>query len=68
MQTKLQSLKESFVNVFIGYVVAVLSQLIVFPIFDIKVEFVDNLAIGVYFTVISLVRSYVIRRYYNGKS
>ena len=67
MQTRYESFKESIVNIIIGYVVAVLSQLLVFPLFDIVVEFSDNLMIGLYFTIISLVRSYLVRRYYNDK-
>lgn len=67
MQSKKHSLIESFTNVLIGYIVALLSQLAVFPLFDINVPFTDNLLIGAYFTVISLVRSYVIRRWFNKK-
>lgn len=67
MQSKKHSLIESFTNVLIGYVVALLSQLAVFPLFDINVPFTDNLLIGAYFTIISLVRSYVIRRWFNKK-
>jgi len=65
MQTKLQSLKESIINILIGYIVAILSQLIVFPMFDIEVPLSDNLLIGIYFTIFSLARSYMIRRYFN---
>lgn len=68
MQSKKHSLIESFTNVFIGYIVALLSQLAVFPLFDINVPFTDNLLIGAYFTVISLVRSYIIRRWFNKKA
>ena len=65
MQTKYQSLIESFINVLIGYLTALLSQLLIFPLFDIDVTFQDNLLIGLYFTIISLVRSYLVRRYFN---
>lgn len=68
MQTKLQSLIESLTNILIGYTVALLSQLAVFPLFDIDVSFGDNLLIGFYFTLISLVRSYFVRRYFNKKA
>jgi len=64
-QTKLESFKESFINILIGYFTALISQIIIFPWFDIKVSISDNLLIGLYFTLISLVRSYLIRRYYN---
>ena len=65
MQTKYQSLIESFTNILIGYLTALLSQVLIFPLFDIDVSFQDNLLIGLYFTIISLVRSYLVRRYFN---
>jgi len=67
MQTKRQSLTESIVNTVIGYLVALISQLIVFPIVGVYVTFGQNLKIGLYFTIISLARSYLIRRYFNRK-
>ena len=66
-QTKLGSLIESTMNIFIGYGVALLSQIIVFPLFDINVSLTTNLWIGAWFTLISLVRSYVIRRWFNAR-
>ena len=65
MQTKYQSLIESITNILIGYLTALLSQVLIFPIFDIDVTFQDNLLIGLYFTIISLLRSYLVRRYFN---
>lgn len=44
---------------------ALTSQLLVFPMFDIHVPLSTNLWIGAWFTVISLVRSHVIRRWFN---
>ena len=67
MQSKTHSLIESLTNVAIGYVVALLSQIIVFPMFNIYVPLSDNLLIGLWFTVISIFRSYVVRRYFNKK-
>ena len=65
MQTKKQSLIESLTNILIGYLTALLSQLLIFPLFNIYVTFQDNLLIGLYFTIISLIRSYLVRRYFN---
>lgn len=65
MQTKLQSIYESFINILIGFLVSLASQLAVFPLFDIIVPLSDNLLIGAYFTAISLGRSYLVRRYFN---
>ena len=62
MQLKRHSLLESIVNVAVGYGVALLSQIIIFPVFGLKVSLRDNILIGVFFTVISIVRSYLLRR------
>lgn len=64
-QSKTQSLVESATNVAVGYLVALASQLVIFPLFDIHIDLADNLLIGAWFTVISLVRGYVIRRWFN---
>ena len=66
-QSRLQSLIESLMNIMIGYCVALASQLAIFPLFDIHVSLETNIWIGVWFTAISLVRSYVIRRWFNAR-
>lgn len=68
MQTKIHSLLESITNVAIGYSVAVLSQLLVFPLFDIHISIFDNLMIGLWFTAISICRSYAIRRWFTKRT
>ena len=65
MQSRLASFIESIVNIAIGYGVAVGSQLVIFPLFGIHIPLSDNLAIGAWFTAISLIRSYVVRRAFN---
>ena len=65
MQTRMQSLIESCINVAIGYGVALLSQILVFPIFGIHIPLSSNIAIGAIFTVISIARSYAVRRVFN---
>ena len=65
-QSKALSAIESLANVAVGYGVAILSQLLVFPMFGIHIPLSSNLAIGAWFTVISLARSYAIRRWFNG--
>lgn len=66
-QSRLESLIESIINIAIGYNVALLSQWIIFPMFDIHVSLTSNLLIGAWFTLISLIRSYVIRRWFNAR-
>ncbi len=64
-QTRVGSLIESLMNIAIGYFVALLSQLAIFPMFGIHVSLSTNLWIGAWFTLISLIRSYIIRRWFN---
>jgi len=66
-QTRIESLIESLVNIFIGYGIALLSQLLIFPLVGIHVPLSTNIWIGFWFTIISLVRSYVIRRWFNAR-
>ena len=67
MQSKTQSFIESLINVMIGYFVALGSQLIIFPWFDVNLPLEDNILIGLWFTLISIIRSYVVRRWFNAK-
>ena len=64
-QSRRMSFVESLSNVAIGYGVAVVSQVVIFPWFGIHVPLRSNLMIGLWFTGISIVRSYVIRRLFN---
>ncbi len=61
-QSRLMSLVESLANVAVGYAVAVLTQMLVFPLFGLMTTVPENLAIGAIFTVVSLARSYALRR------
>ncbi len=65
MQPRLHSFIESCANVAIGFGVAILGQIIVFPWFGMQVRLADNLKIGAIFTVISIARSYCVRRIFN---
>jgi hypothetical protein len=65
MQSKKMSLIETIVSVLIGYVVSIISQLLLFPMFNIEVSLTDNLLIGLFFTVVSIIRGYLVRRLFN---
>lgn len=62
MQSRLMSLVEAVTNIVVGYWIAVLTQAVVFPWFGLQVSMADNLMIGGVFTVVSLARSYALRR------
>ena len=61
-QSRLMSMVESLANVLVGYVVAVVTQMAVFPLFGLAVTVTENLLIGMIFTAVSIVRSYALRR------
>jgi hypothetical protein len=61
-QSRLMSLLESLANVLVGYGVALATQMVVFPLFGLAVTVTENLLIGLIFTVVSIVRSYALRR------
>jgi len=67
MQSRRQSLIEAVANVVVGYALAVITQIVVFPWFGLQISFRDNIAIGAIFVIISLVRSYAIRRVFERK-
>ena len=62
MQSRHRSLIEAFTNVVVGYALAVVTQIIVFPWFGLQPSLGDNLALGLVFTSISLLRGYALRR------
>jgi hypothetical protein len=45
-QSRRMSLIEAIANVVVGFCVALLTQIVVFPLFGLKVSLGDNLAIG----------------------
>lgn len=57
---------EAVANVLIGYAVAAILTAIVLPMFGYAVTAPDALGISAVFTVASLVRSYLLRRAFNG--
>lgn len=61
-QSRLMSLVESIANVAVGYGVAVITQILIFPVFGLHTTLVQNLQMGVVFTTVSIARSFALRR------
>ncbi len=61
-QSRLMSLIEAITNVIVGYGVAVVTQILIFPIFGLQTTLGQNLAMGGIFTVVSIARSFALRR------
>jgi hypothetical protein len=64
-QSKKHSLLESIINVCVGFMVGVGAQYMIFPIFGIYVPFMEHVGIAGFFTLVSLARSYCLRRIFN---
>ena len=65
-QSRLMSLVESVANVIVGYGVAVVTQILIFPVFGLHTTLIQNLKMGAVFTIVSIVRSYILRRMFEG--
>lgn len=66
MQSRKGSLTESVANTAVGFVLSVVVwELVVKPVWDIHTTFVQNVQITLLFTVISIVRGYGVRRFFN---
>jgi hypothetical protein len=62
MQSRTMSFLEATINVVVGYVLAIATQLAVFPLFGLEAAFGEHLAIGLAFVGVSLARAYMLRR------
>lgn len=67
MQTRRESLVEAFWNTATGYLISVLVQVWVFPLYGVHLGLGENMQLVAIFTFVSIVRSYLWRRYYNKK-
>lgn len=66
-QTRKGSLVEAVAGTVIGFGVALASQLVIFPMYGVHVPISTDLAITVWFTGVSLVRGYCLRRWFNSR-
>ena len=64
-QTRKHSFIEAWVNIFIGFSINYVANLLIFPFFGMHISLANNFLMGCIYTCISLVRSYFIRRYFN---
>ena len=63
MQSRLESLIEVWINVGIGFSLNFVANYLILPLFGFNVSLSQTFWIGVAFTAISVLRSYIIRRW-----
>ena len=61
-QSRLMSLVESVSNVGVGFVLAILTQSVVFPYLGVRISTGENVFVAGIFTGVSIARSYALRR------
>ncbi len=61
-QSRTMSLVEAITNVVFGYILAIATQIVVFPWFGLEAALGEHLAIGTAFVGVSLARGYLLRR------
>ena len=61
-QSRTMSMVEAAANVVVGYLLAIATQIVVFPWFGIETGLPEHLTIGLAFVGVSLVRGYLLRR------
>lgn len=67
MQTRMGSFIESWANIAVGFTINYCANLLILPLFGFhSLTPGKNFAIGCIYTAISLARSYIIRRRFNG--
>lgn len=65
-QSKLASLVEVATNMAVGFIVSVYAQAVIFPLYGFSTLTIkENVQIVLIFTVISMIRSYLVRRFFN---
>lgn len=64
-QTKLGSFYEALINVFIGFWINFFANLVILPLVGFHISIGQNFYIGLLYTIVSVARSYVIRRWFN---
>lgn len=67
-QSRLDSLMESLTNTAIGFGLALLTWAVLARIYGIPMTMSTNLQITAWFTLVSILRQYVLRRLFNGRS
>ena len=65
MQSKRRSIIESVSNTIIGLLTSFCIQLIIYPVLNIDVKLSQNVIITFVFFIASIVRSYLVRRFFN---
>lgn len=66
-QSRMGSFIEVCINIAIGFSINFFMNLTIFPFFGWNISVSENLLLGVIYTVVSVIRGYVVRRWFERK-
>ena len=66
-QSKVGSLLEALAHTGIGFIISILISLVIYPLFGHAFTLAENVCITIIFTVASIIRGYIIRRWFNDR-
>ena len=66
-QSRMGSFIEAWINVLIGFTINFVANLLIFPLFGFHISLADNFIMGLLYTLISVARSYAVRRWFNAR-
>ena len=66
-QSRLGSMIEVGINIFIGFWINYFANLLILPLFGLHVTLTENLLLGLAYTLVSVARSYIIRRWFDAR-
>jgi hypothetical protein len=68
-QSRIDSFMEAMVNVLVGFLINLVANLVLLPVwFGIEPDIASFAGLGALYTLVSIARSYAIRRLFNGQS
>ncbi len=67
-QSRMDSFMEALTNTAIGFLVSLVTWIVVARIYGIPMTWATNLSITLIFTFVSIIRQYVLRRIFDGRS
>ena len=67
-QSKLGSMIEAISNTAVGFIISLFAQTWYLLYFDIQISHAQNAGLVAFMTLISIVRGYVLRRFFNGRA
>jgi len=68
MQTRKLSILEAITNTLVGFLISLALVNVVLPMYGFDINFTQSVSMTIIFSIASIIRGYIIRRFYHGFS